>query len=98
MGLNRTGYKITIFRATVVAQIAGPMLVEGHGGRAGGGGGRAFIDQVILASSAPFSLSVSYLVPFSPLISQFVKVQEEEPMATVKSLKTDGRTSESDLF
>lgn len=66
----------------------------GGGGRAGRGG-PAFIDQVILASSARFwlPLSVPYLVPFSPLISQLVKVHKKEPMATVESWKTKGSSS-----
>jgi hypothetical protein len=60
--------------------------------------GGTFIDQLILASSARFSLSVSYLVPFSPLISQFVKVHKKEPTSTVKSLKTRRSSGSSSLF
>jgi hypothetical protein len=56
-----------------------------------------FIDQVILASSARFSLLV-YPVPFSPLISQFVKVHKKEPTSAVKSLKTKRSSGSSSLF
>jgi hypothetical protein len=61
------------------------MFDEGGGGGRPGRGGRTFIDQLILASSARFSPSVPYLVPFSPLILQLVEVHKKEPMATVKS-------------
>jgi hypothetical protein len=70
---------------------------EGKGGGAAQEG-RTFIDQVILASSARFSLSVSYLVPFSPLISQFVKVHKKEATATVKSSKTRRSASNPSPF
>jgi hypothetical protein len=66
-------------------------MLEGVGvGRAGrgvGGRGRTSIDQVILASSARFSLTVSYLVPFSPLISQFVKVHKKRTHGYCKEFK-----------
>jgi hypothetical protein len=69
--LNGTGYKIRVLRAIAVASNAGAMLDQGGGRKESRKKGPTFIDQVILASSARFSLSlsVSYLVPFSPLIS-----------------------------
>jgi hypothetical protein len=37
----------------------------------------AVVEEFIRTSSAGFSLSVSYLVPFPPLISHFVKVYSQ---------------------
>jgi hypothetical protein len=68
--LNETGSDIRNPWAVSLQWVTGTVLAEGQAVE----DRSSVAEEFIRASSAGFSLSVSYLVPFSPLISHFVKV------------------------